>query len=100
MALDARARGLVGFDLAAELVAEVGTESLGSERWLMLYEAVRNGWLPDAVIQKDDFLPFFERLRHDDVSFYNSEVELEKINRPLDKLHGITMPVVGFVFDY
>jgi hypothetical protein len=101
LALDAHSRGLVGFDLQAELAVQIGKESFGSERWLLLYEAIRHGWLDEAeVLQSDSFTPFFEKLEDADVCFYDSDVELAKIDRPLDQLHGINMPVLGFVFGY
>jgi len=101
LALDAHSRGLIGFDLPNELIAEIGSESLGSERWLLLYEAVNHGWLAeDQIIQQDGFSPFFEALRAADVTFYDSDVELEKISRPLDQLHALRIPVLGLVFGY
>ena len=99
LALDAHSRDLVGFDLPGELTVEIGLESFGSERWLLLYEAVRHGWLAEPeVLESDPFTPFFAMLHKADVIFYDSEVELAKIDRPFDQLHGINMPVLGFVF--
>jgi hypothetical protein len=100
LALDAHARDLVSFDLPAEVEAAIGTESLGADRWLLLYEAAIHGWLPFDTIAKDEFWPFFEQLIADGVIFYDSEIELGKIERPLDELHGIRVPVLGFVFGY
>lgn len=101
LALDAHSRGLIGFDLPARLTDESGHDSFGSERWLLFYGATRHGWLDEAeVLEGDAFTPFFTRLKAADVIFYDSDVELAKIDRRSDQLHGLNIPVLGFVFGY
>jgi hypothetical protein len=99
--LDAAHRGLTKYSVRDHLVAEIGADSLGSERWLLLYEGIHRGWLPSAILDHAHPVEkFFDRLADDGVTFYDSDSELSKIDRPLDQLHGLTLPVIGFVFGY
>jgi hypothetical protein len=100
LCLDLEHRDLTGFGVSAHLSAEIGRDSLGSQRWLLLYEGVRRGWLPKKLIENDVFKPFFDFLSKNGVSFYDSESELLKISRPIDEINAINLPVVGFVFGY
>jgi hypothetical protein len=99
--LDAAHRGFTTYPVAERLATEIDTDSLGAERWLLLYEGTRRGWLPAKVLaHAHPVEQFFERLADDGVSFYDSDAELSKVDRPLDQLHGLTLPVIGFVFGY
>ena len=100
LCLDAAQRGHTDVKVSDSLVAQIGTESFGSERWLLLYEGVRHGWLPGTIVDNDAFKKLLDLLLNKDVVFYDSTAELNKIQRPLDELRGRTLPVVGFVFDY
>jgi hypothetical protein len=100
LALDAHSRQLVDFDLPAEIAASVMGESFRSEHWLLLYKAVFQGWLAPGVVASDACAPFFQRLMDLGVSFYDSEVELDKINRGADDLRMLDLPVLAFVFGY
>jgi hypothetical protein len=51
-------------------------------------------------VQRDDFTPFFEKLIDADFSFYDSDIELTKVDRGIDELRTINAPVLGFVFGY
>ena len=44
--------------------------------------------------------PFFAFLSANDVVFYDSETEIEKINKPIDELTELQIPVLGLVFGY
>jgi hypothetical protein len=100
--MDAHSRGLIDLDVADQFAQISGIDSYRSERWLPIYEAVRRGWLLEEQLVEDDdeFAPFFAALREYEVVFYDSDVELQKINRPADELTTLELPVLGFVFGY
>jgi hypothetical protein len=101
LALDAHSRGLIALDLPTQLAAEIGQETFGSERWLLLYEATKRNWLAkDEVLQPDGFTASFEKLGEANVSFYDSDVEVAKVDRAAADLHTIKVPVLGLVFGY
>lgn len=100
LCLDAARRGLIGLNVSDRLAATIGTDSWGSEQWLLLYEGLRREWLPGELLESDAFKSFFDLLTEKGVSFYDSDAELSKIARPIEQLHGLSLPVVGFVFGY
>ena len=75
-------------------------EALRTEDWLIAYEGDVKGWCDPAradYVRED---PFFALLSVSDVGFYDSETELQKINKPADELTELRMPVLGLVFGY
>jgi hypothetical protein len=75
-------------------------KALTTEDWVLAYEGGFKGWCHPSRAGYTAKHPFFEVVASNDVVFYESATELTKIEKPIEDLTELRVPVLGLVFGY
>lgn len=91
LALDLQSRGLIDGALDVSLWQQsMNTAGLGSNMWLLAYEADLKGWLtPSAPFVEAD--PYFRELKSRSISFYNIKKNVKDIKMVKPKLSSSSL---------
>lgn len=101
VACDALQRGvLTGPDLWKSLRRRMLLKALTTEDWVLAYEGDCKGWCHPSRAGYTAKHPFFRILASNDVVFYDSATELTKIEKRIEDLTELRVPVLGLVFGY